>query len=193
MKVLIGCEYSGRVREAFRRRGHDAWSCDILPSDDDSPFHIRGDVFDALNSQAWDMAIFFPPCTHIASSGARWFKDKVKEQAEALDFVRALMDADIPRIALENPVGVISSQIRKPDQIVQPFWFGDKARKTTCLWLKNLEPLTPTQMVDPDLKSYVNAKGKTITFSADYGVFNTGHRRSLTYQGLADAMAEQWG
>tara|TARA_R100001443_G_scaffold95309_1_gene101852 strand:- start:131 stop:715 length:585 start_codon:yes stop_codon:yes gene_type:complete len=192
MKVLVGCEYSGRVREAFRSKGHDAWSCDVIDSDDNSPHHLTEDVLNVIHWQNWDLAIFFPPCTHLASSGARWFKDKVQEQAEALDFIRALMDADIPRIAIENPIGVISSQIRKPDQIVQPYWFGDRARKSTCLWLQNLPLLEATNMVEPELITYANGK----TFSADYGVgFNTkhGHRRSVTYQGLADAMAEQWG
>lgn len=137
------------------------------------------------------MGVFFPPCTHLASSGARWFKYKEKEQEDALDFIREIMAADIPRIAIENPVGVISTRIRKPDQIIQPYWFGDPARKTTCLWLKNLPSLEPTNMVEPNLVTYSNGK----TFSADYGSGNPGHghRRSLTYQGIADAMASQWG
>ena len=138
------------------------------------------------------MAIFFPPCTHLASSGARWFKDKQEEQKDALDFVRELMGADIPKIALENPVGVISTRIRKPDQIIQPYWFGDRARKTTCLWLKNLPRLEATNMVEPNLITYANGK----TFSADYGVgfsTNHNHRRSITYRGIAQAMASQWG
>ena len=197
MKVLVACEYSGRGRKAFRELGHDAWSCDILPSDDNSPYHIQGDIqkvldFDHPDLNGWDMMIAFPPCTHLANSGARWFKYKQKEQAEALDFIRMLMNADIPKIAIENPVGVISSQIRKPDQIIQPYWFGERARKTTCLWLKGLPKLEPTQMVEPLLKTYSNGK----TFSADYGVgFNSNHnhRRSLTYQGIANAMANQWG
>ena len=192
MKVLIGCEYSGRVRESFRLRGHDAWSCDLIESDDNSPYHLVENVLNVIDWNNWDLAIFFPPCTHLATSGARWFKYKVEEQKESLNFIRTLMNVDIPKIAIENPVGVISSQIRKPDQIVQPYWFGDKARKKTCLWLKNLSLLKPTKIVEPKLKVYSNGK----TFSADYGVgFNTkhGHRRSITYQGLASAMAEQWG
>ena len=192
MKILIGCEYSGRVRQAFRDLGHDAWSCDLLDSDDDSPHHLKEDVLNVIHWNNWDMAIFFPPCTHLASSGARWFKDKQEEQRDALDFVRELMEADIPKIALENPVGVISTKIRKPDQIVQPYWFGDRARKTTCLWLKNLPRLEPTNMVEPNLITYANGK----TFSADYGVgfsTNHNHRRSITYRGIAMAMASQWG
>ena len=192
MKILIGCEYSGRVRQAFRDLGHDAWSCDLLDSDDDSPYHLKEDVLNVIHWQNWDMAIFFPPCTHLASSGARWFKDKQEEQKDALDFVRELMGADIPKIALENPVGVISTRIRKPDQIIQPYWFGDRARKTTCLWLKNLPRLEATNMVEPNLITYANGK----TFSADYGVgfsTNHNHRRSITYRGIAQAMASQWG
>ena len=192
MKILVACEYSGRVREAFRKMGHDAYSCDILPSDDNSQYHFQEDVLNVINREKWDMMIAFPPCTHLANSGARWFKNKVKEQSEALDFIRFLMNADIPKIAIENPVGVISTKIRKPDQIIQPYWFGDRARKTTCLWLKGLPNLEPTKMVEPILKTYANGK----TFSADYGVgFNSNHnhRRSLTYQGIADAMASQWG
>ena len=192
MKILIGCEYSGRVRQAFRDLGHDAWSCDLRDSDDNSPYHLKEDVLSVIHWQDWDMAIFFPPCTHLASSGARWFKDKQEEQQDALDFVRELMGADIPKIALENPVGVISTRIRKPDQIIQPYWFGDRARKTTCLWLKNLPRLKATNMVEPNLITYANGK----TFSADYGVgfsTNHNHRRSITYRGIAQAMASQWG
>tara|TARA_B100001250_G_scaffold89382_1_gene74133 strand:+ start:1034 stop:1612 length:579 start_codon:yes stop_codon:yes gene_type:complete len=192
MKILVGCEHSGRVREAFRSQGHDAWSCDIIGSSDNSPYHITDDVLNVISRNDFDMAIFFPPCTHLASSGARWFKDKVEEQKDALNFIRTLMEADIPKIAIENPVGVISTKIRKPDQIIQPYWFGDRARKKTCLWLKNLPPLEATNMVEPKLVTYSNGK----TFSADYGVgFKTkhGHRRSVTYLGIAQAMADQWG
>lgn len=146
MRILIGCEYSGRVREAFRKLGHDAFSCDLLESEDESPFHIQGDVLSLL-TDGWDLAIFHPPCTHLAVSGSRWFKDKVKEQAEALVFVQTLMDAPIPKIAIENPISVISSRIRKPDQIIQPWQFGHGETKATCFWLKGLPKLVPTDIV----------------------------------------------
>ncbi len=187
MKILVACEYSGRVREAFRKLGHDAWSCDLLPSEDNSPYHIQGDVLDILN-QGWDMMIAHPPCTHLAVSGARWFKDKQKEQAEALKFVQKLLDAPIPKIALENPISIISTKIRKPDQIIQPYEYGDPYKKTTCLWLKNLPKLTPTNVVEPNIKTYKDGS----KFSADYG-WSSNHARNKTYQGIADAMAIQWG
>jgi hypothetical protein len=181
MKVLVACEYSGTVRDAFLRAGHDAMSCDILPTDSNGP-HYQGDVRDILGD-GWDLMIAHPPCTHLAVSGARWFKDKVTEQAEALDFVRMLMAAPIERIAIENPVSIISSKIRKPDQIIQPWQFGHGETKATCLWLKNLPKLTPTNVVE--------------------GRDNRIHRmppspdrwklRSKTYAGIAQAMAEQWG
>lgn len=141
MKVLVACEYSGVVRDAFRALGHDAMSCDLLPTDVEGP-HYQGDVRDILND-GWDLMIAHPPCTHLAVSGARWFKDKVEEQREALDFVRLLMDAPIPKICIENPVSVISSKIRKPDQIIQPWQYGHGETKATCLWLKGLPLLTP--------------------------------------------------
>lgn len=181
MRILVACEYSGRVREAFRKLGHDAWSCDLLPSDDNSPFHIQDDVLKHL--EGWDMMIAHPPCTHLAVSGARWFKDKVVEQKEALEFVQALLDAPIPKIALENPISIISSKIRKPDQIIQPWMFGHGEVKATCLWLKNLPKLTPTNIVEGR-----EAKVHRMPPSADRWKL-----RSTTYQGIADAMAECWG
>lgn len=198
MKVLVACEYSGRVREAFRAKGHDAWSCDIIPSVDNSPHHIQGDIrkvldFDHSDLNGWDMMLAFPPCTHLASSGARWFKEKEADgrQQEGIDFFMELAEANIDKIAIENPVGIMSTRYRKPDQIIQPYWFGDKARKKTCLWLKSLPKLEPTDLVEPDIKVFPNGK----TFSADYGSGNKGHghRRSLTYLGIAKAMADQWG
>lgn len=147
MRILIACEFSGKVREAFRKKGHDVWSCDLLPSDDNSPYHIQGDVVPLLN-QGWDMMIAHPPCTHLAVSGARWFKDKQKEQAEALEFIRTLLNAPIEKIALENPVSIISTRIRKPDQVIQPWMFGHDASKKTCLWLKNLPKLVPTKIIE---------------------------------------------
>lgn len=147
MKVLVACEFSGVVREAFRRRGHDAWSCDLLPSEDGSTHHLQVNVLHILG-QGWDLMVAHPPCTHLAVSGARWFKDKIVEQENALAFVRALGDAPIPRIALENPISIISSRICKPDQIIQPWQFGHGEVKATCLWLKNLPKLTPTNIVE---------------------------------------------
>lgn len=191
MRVLVACEYSGVVREAFRKRGHEAWSCDLLPADDDSEFHFQGDVLQIINAD-WDLIIAHPPCTHLAVSGARWFKDKQEEQVAALDFVRQIMEADCPRIAVENPVSVISTYIRKPDQIVQPWMFGDPFTKTTCLWLKNLPELTPTNVVDKG-ERHVTKSGKSLPAwynlppSADRGKI-----RSKTFQGFAEAMAEQW-
>lgn len=182
MRVLVGCEYSGRVRQAFRNLGHDAFSCDLLESEDASPFHIQGDVLPIL-TDGWDLAIFHPPCTHLAVSGSRWFKDKVKEQAEALAFVQTLMDAPISMIAIENPISVISSRIRKPDQIIQPWQFGHGETKATCLWLKGLPKLTPTSVVDGR-----EARVHRMPPSPDRW-----KERSRTYQGVADAMAAQWG
>lgn len=146
MKVLVGCEFSGIVRDAFIAAGHEAMSCDLLPTESPGP-HYEGDIFDIIDDE-WDLAIFHPPCTHLAVSGARWFKDKQEEQAEALEFVKALLAAPIPRIALENPISIISSRIRKPDQIVQPWMFGHGETKSTCLWLKGLPKLIPTNIVE---------------------------------------------
>ena len=194
MRLLVACEFSGVVRDAFIARGHDAVSCDLLPSDSPGP-HYQGDVRDILGD-GWDMMIAHPPCTHLAVSGARWFKGKQAEQAEALAFVQMLMDADIPRIALENPVSIISSRIRKPDQIIQPWMFGDDASKATCLWLVGLPPLTPSgPIVEPRI---VNGKPRwgNQTGSGQNRLGPSTDRwklRSATYQGIAQAMAEQWG
>ena len=183
MKVLIACEYSGRVRDAFIAKGHDALSCDLLPSDGAGP-HYQGSVTDILGD-GWDMMVAFPPCTHLAVSGARWFKEKRADgrQQAALDFVRLLMDAPIPRIALENPVSIISSHIRKPDQTIQPWQFGHGETKRTCLWLKGLEKLTPTDIVE----------GREQRVWKMPPSANRWKLRSQTYQGIANAMAEQWG
>jgi hypothetical protein len=181
MRVLVACEYSGTVRDAFIARGHDAMSCDLLPTERPGP-HYQGRVQDVINI-GWDLMIAHPPCTHLAVSGARWWKDKQGEQAEALDFVRDLMDAPIPRIAIENPVSKISTAIRKPDQIVQPWQFGHGETKATCLWLKGLPLLVPTQVVDGR-----EARIHKMSPSPDRW-----KERSRTYQGIADAMAAQWG
>ncbi len=146
IKVLVGCEFSGIVRDAFAALGHNAWSCDLLPTTSPGK-HIQGDVLEVLEDN-WDLAIFHPPCTHLASSGARWFKDKQEEQAAALEFIRRLLNAPIAKIALENPVGVISTKIRKPDQIIQPYQFGHPESKRTCLWLKSLPKLKPTNILE---------------------------------------------
>lgn len=189
-RVLVGCEYSGVVRRAFRELGHDAYSCDLLPSDDNSPYHIQGDVLSVIGNQ-WDLAIFHPPCTHLAVSGAAWFADKADVQAEALDFVRALMNAPIPMIAIENPVSIISTHIRKPDQIIQPYDFGHLERKTTCLWLKNLPLLVPTYQRQAEVDALPKNKQNPLHYlppSEDRWKL-----RSTTYTGIASAMAAQWG
>lgn len=181
MKVLIACEYSGTVRDAFIAQGHDAISCDLLPTDVPGP-HYQGDVRDILDD-GFDLMVAHPPCTHLAVSGARWFKDKQEEQAEALNFVRFLLDAPIDKIALENPISIISSRIRKPNQIIQPWQFGHGETKATCLWLKNLPCLVPTNIVEGR-----EAKVHRMPPSPDRWKL-----RSATYKGIAQAMAEQWG
>lgn len=181
LKVLIACEFSGRVRDAFLGRGHEAISCDLLPTDVPGP-HYQGDIRDIIN-RGWDLMIAHPPCTHLAVSGARWFKDKQKEQEEALEFVRMLIDAPIERICIENPVSIISSRIRKPDQIIQPWQFGHGETKATCLWLKNLPSLLPTNIVS----------GREPVIHRLPPSPDRWKIRSTTYQGIANAMAEQWG
>lgn len=181
MRVLIACEFSGIVREAFRSRGHNAWSCDLLDTEQRGN-HITGDVLSVLG-KGWDLMIAHPPCTHLAVSGARWFKDKKQEQLAALEFVRALMDAPIAKIAVENPISVISSKIRKPDQIIQPWQFGHGETKATCLWLKGLPKLKPTNIVEGrEAKVHKMPPGP-----------DRWKKRSLTFQGIANAMAQQWG
>lgn len=184
MRVAIICEFSGTVRDAFTKLGHDATSFDMLPSETPGK-HIQGDVR-SLPLDYWkqfDLAICHPPCTHLAVSGARWFKDKLVEQAEALDFVRWLMELPIPQIAIENPISIISSRIRKPEQIIQPWQFGHGEVKATCLWLKNLPKLEHTNIVDGR-----EAKVHKMAPSPDRW-----KERSRTYKGVAAAMAEQWG
>ena len=181
MRVLVACEFSGTVRDAFLARGHDAMSCDLLPTDAPGP-HYQGDVRDVLG-QGWDLMVAHPPCTHLAVSGARWFKDKRQEQADALDFVRLLLAAEIPRIALENPISIISSKVRRPDQVIQPWQFGHGETKATCLWLKGLPKLVPTNVVDGR-----EARVHRLPPSPDRWKL-----RSKTFAGIAAAMAEQWG
>lgn len=189
MRVLVACEFSGIVREAFKLRGHDAWSCDLLPTEIEGN-HIQDDVLNHLND-GWDLMIAHPPCTHLAVSGARWFKDKKNEQEEALEFVRTLLNAPIDKIALENPVSIISSKIRKPDQIIQPWMFGHPESKTTCLWLKNLPKLAPTNILIKNTKYWDN---QTKSGQNKLGPSNDRwKKRSITYSGIAEAMATQWG
>jgi hypothetical protein len=180
MRALIACEFSGVVRDAMRRRGVDAISCDLLPSETDGP-HIVGDVFDVI-SDGWDLMVFFWPCTNRAASGARWFHAKRAEQARDVEAFKRLMDAPIPKIAGENPIGVLSSQYRKPDQIIQPWQFGHGEVKATCLWLKGLPLLKPTQIVDGRHPRVHREPPSPMRWK----------NRSRTYPGIADAMAEQW-
>jgi site-specific DNA-cytosine methylase len=182
MRVLVACEFSGRVRDSFAKLGIDAWSCDILPTDSPGN-HYQCDVFDVIKL-GWDLMIAHPPCTHLAVSGAKFFAEKRADgrQQAALEFVRKLMAADIPRICIENPISIISTEIRKPDQIIQPWMFGHGETKSTCLWLKNLPKLEATNIVEGR-----EAKIHKMPPSADRWKM-----RSLTYQGIADAMAWQW-
>ena len=212
MKILVACEFSGTVREAFASRGHDAWSCDIEPTDVPGN-HYQGDVMDILDD-GWDMMIAHPPCTYLSVSGARWYyhpedkhlpyeqrrphpmhPNRRMYQQEALDFVKLLLDAPIGKIAVENPISVISSRIKKPTQIIQPYEYGHPTYKSTCLWLKNLKPLQPTDVVEP---IWINvSKGKRMS-KFHYDTYTLpkkerGKIRSATFPGIAKAMAEQWG
>jgi hypothetical protein len=180
MRVLVACEFSGIVRDAFLRKGYDAISCDLLPTERQGP-HLQCDVREVLND-GWDMMIAHPPCKHLAVSGARWFKGKETEQREALDFVQLLMNAPIKQIAIENPISIISTKIRKPDQIVQPWWFGHGETKATCLWLKNLPVLKATNVV-PGRRNRIHREPPSP---------DRWKNRSRTYSGFAKAMAEQW-
>ena len=186
MKVLVACEFSGTVRRAFQRKGHEAWSCDLLPAEDGEEFyHHEGDVFDIIHD-GWDLMIAHPPCTYLSAAQMHYYKGNPKRRAErdkALEFVRQLMGAPIPRIAIENPVGYLSTAWRKPDQVVRMNWFGHAdAIKPTCLWLKNLPLLKATNEVEP------RRRGKRE--SEWYSLNKTAKARSRTFQGLADAMAD---
>lgn len=192
MRVLIACEYSGRVRQAFRELGHDAWSCDVLPAEDGSEFHLQLDVLNVIRStlhwsdlRPWDLMVAHPPCTHLSVSGARHFEAKraAGRQQEAIDFFLALARAPIPRIAIENPVCIISSVWRKPDQVIQPWQFGHGETKATCLWLKGLPHLVPTKIVfGREPRVHLMSPGP-----------DRWKERSRTYEGIASAMAAQWG
>jgi hypothetical protein len=212
MKVLVACEYSGIVRDEFIKKGHQAVSCDILPSESNLGKHYQGDVKDILNED-WDLMIAHPPCTYLTVTGNRWFyhpedKDlptskrrphplhpnRRQLQVEALDFVRLLLNAPINKIALENPISVISTKIRKPDQIIQPYEFGHPTTKTTCLWLKNLDKLNPTNIVEPEWVYTKNRRWSKFYYDT-YKLPNDekAKARSRTFLGIAEAMADQWG
>lgn len=196
MKILVACEYSGTVRDAFIRGGHEAMSCDLLPTDAPGP-HYQGDVMDIIGD-GWDLMVAHPPCTYLSVSGMHWTTRGLRDPQlteDALEFVRQLMAAPIPRIAIENPVSVISSRIRKPDQIITPYQFGHDASKKTCLWLKGLPLLRPTQFIEPRI---VNGKPRwgNQTDSGQNKLPPSADRwkiRSETYTGIANAMADQWG
>ncbi len=181
LRVLVACEFSGVVRDAFRALGHDAWSCDLLPSERPGP-HVRGDV-SGLLGLGWDLMIAHPPCQYLAVSGARWFSGRASEQAQALEFVRLLLSAPIPRVAVENPVSVISTRIRRPDQVLQPWQFGHGETKASCLWLRGLSPLVPTRVVE----------GRAARVHRMPQGPDRWRERSRTFQGVAEAMAVQWG
>jgi len=181
MRILIACEFSGLVRDAFLARGHEALSCDLEPTERPGP-HYQGNVRDLLGER-WDMMVAFPPCTYLSAAGARWWKYRKREQQEALDFVQLLMNADIPRIAIENPQGIISTLIRKPDQVIQPYFFGHEESKRTCLWLKNLPSLMSTCLF-LERKKWILSLAPSPT---------RGKERSRTFPNIAYEMARQWG
>ena len=209
MRVLVACEESQAITKEFRKLGHEAYSCDILPCSGGHPeWHLQQDVFEVIE-QGWDLMIAHPPCTYLAVSGARWMynkdgsknEERWKNQAEALDFVQRLMDAPIDKIAIENPISVISSKIRKPDQIVHPWMFGDKASKSTCFWLKNLPLLEPTNIVEKgEFVEFISKKGVKKKqpkwyFEALKKAKSPAERRTLrskTFKGMAEAIAKQW-
>lgn len=200
MRVLIACEYSGVVRDAFIKRGHEAVSCDLLPTEKSGP-HIQGDVI-ALLDQGWDMMIAHPPCTYLTVTGNRWFKPEYKDRfptreqdrTDAIAFFLALANAPIPRIAIENPVGIMSRIFRKPDQIIQPYQFGHTEAKKTCLWLKGLPKLIPTKLMEPEYVTYKSGKRMAKWYAEAWKLPKHERMilRSRTFQGIADAMASQW-
>ena len=198
MKILLACEESQAVTKAFRDKGHEAYLCDLYETSGDHPeWHIQGDVI-PLRNEGWDMIIAFPPCTHLASSGAAWFETKRADgrQQAAVDFFMALAASDCEKIAIENPVGIMSSQWRKPDQVIQPYQFGDPYSKRTCLWLKGLPKLIPTNVVDPGEFITYESGRKMPKWYADAWKMSSEQRskaRSKTFPGIAQAMADQWG
>lgn len=201
LRVLVACEFSGVVRDAFRALGYDAVSCDILPTEKPGP-HIQDDVLKHLND-GWDLMVSHPPCTYLTVTGNKWFKPEYKERfpdreqkrEEAIQFFLQLAKAPIPRIAIENPVGIMSRVYRQPDQYIQPYYFGDPERKTTCLWLKNLPRLKRTKVVKPNLYEYKDGRtdGNWHVKTMKLEPLERMKERSRTFQGIADAMAQQWG
>lgn len=195
-RVLVACECSGRVRDAFRKIGHDAWSCDLQPSDTASDYHIQGDVVDVIG-RGWDLMIAHPPCTYLCVTGNRWFKEdyikthptRPQDRLDAIEFFMLFANSTVPRVCVENPIGIMSTRFQKPSQIIQPYQFGHSASKATCLWLKNLPKLVSTCVVEPDLKP-VGKHGKKVSH---WYATSTSKQRSETFQGIADAMADQWG
>lgn len=189
MNVLVACEFSGTVRDAFIKEGHNAWSCDLLPSDVPGP-HIQGDVRSRLDD-GWDLMIAHPPCTYLTNAGARWHKNNIVERTKALEFVQELLNAPIPKIALENPVGIISTKIRKPDQVIHPWQYGHAEQKRTCLWLKGLPLLQPTNDVRTQMLALPKKDRMRLLYLSPSPT--RWKVRSKTYDGIAEAMAKQWG
>lgn len=197
MKVLVACEYSATVRDAFRAKGFDAWSCDLLPTEGDPRWHIQGDALEVVYGQSWDLLIAHPPCTYLSRAGARWWKDPERQEKAdaAARFVFALRDAPIPHIAIENPIGQLNQRWRYPDQTIQPWEYGAPYSKATCLWLKKLPPLMPTEILSqfqPLLPSNVGA-GKRKGQRSSPGVTRNALEAARTFKGIAEAMADQWG
>lgn len=203
MKILIGCEFSQIVTRAFRDKGHDAFSCDILPCDINPNWHIQGDVFDAIKNNSWDLAIFHPPCTYLTVTGNKWMKPEFEtrfpgrqqHRLDAIDFFLRLANADIPKICIENPVGIMSTAWRKPDQYIHPYYFGEPHSKKTGLWLKNLPPLEHTKLVEPIFHIYKDGRKDPMWHVETLKLppLERMKARSKTFQGIADAMANQWG
>ncbi len=181
MRVLVACEFSGIVRQAFEDHGHEAWSCDLLETEGNPAWHYQCDVRDVLDD-GWDMLLAFPPCTYLCRSGAQWWPSRQAEQKEAIEFFMMLVNHETPMIAVENPIGLMSRLYRKPDQIIHPWWFGEGVTKATCLWLKNLPALYPTNIIEDPKPGVVNT-----------GKADRWKKRSRTYKGVAEAMASQWG
>lgn len=203
MKILIACEFSGTVRDAFLARGHDAFSCDILPTESKPEKHFQEDIFDVLKREKFDLMIAHPPCTYLTVTGNKWMKpefatrfpDRPKQRQEAIDFFLKLANAPVEKIAIENPVGIISTAWRKPDQYIHPYQFGDPHSKKTGLWLKNLAPLVPTKLVEPQFHIYKDGRKDPIWHFETMSLpsHERMKARSKTFQGIADAMATQWG
>lgn len=203
MRILVACEFSGTVRDAFLARGHDAFSCDILPTDSKPERHFQEDIFEILEREKFDLMIAHPPCTYLTVTGNKWMKpefasrfpDRPQQRADAIEFFIKLANAPIPRIAIENPVGIISTAWQKPDQYIHPYQFGDPHSKKTGLWLKNLPSLVPTKLVEPQFHIYKDGRKDPIWHFETMGLpsLERMKARSKTFQGIADAMAEQWG